>query len=176
MRTFSSDAVALGAVRLTVAPADGTGRRSPVRPADVEALWEDEPLPVPRTERERALVYAVVYEAHDAHHRNRAGAEEICALMNRYGLAVFLRRRGAALSPVEILTAHNAATHAHPAWRHRPAPMEADVLVRAVRAGPRASAELVSAALDLLPGRPTASDDGAGHELRARLGRAAPPA
>ncbi|MGW6209630.1 hypothetical protein ACWF9B_39070 [Streptomyces sp. NPDC055089] len=176
VRTLSEDAVALGAVRLTVAPADGTGRRSPVQPADVEALWADEPFPAPRSERERALVYAVVYEAHDARHRNRAEAEEICALVNQYGLAVFLRRCGAALSPVEILTAHYAATHAHPAWRHRLAPMEADVLVRAVRADPGASAELVSAALALLPGLPAASDDGAGVELRARLGRAAPPA
>ncbi|MEV0745421.1 hypothetical protein AB0I75_09475 [Streptomyces sp. NPDC050273] len=59
------------------------------------------------------------------------------------------------------------------------APMEADVLVRAVRAvraDPRASAALVSAALALLPGLPAASDDGAGAELRARPGRAAPPA
>lgn len=176
VRTLSEDAVALGAVRLTVSPADATGRRSPVRPADVEALWEDEPFPAPRTERERALVYAVVYEAHDAHRRNRARAEEICALVNQYGLAVFLRRCGAALSPVEILTAHYAATHAHPAWRHRLAPMAADVLVRAVRADPRASAELLSAALALLPGLPAGSDDGAGDELRARLGRAAPPA
>lgn len=180
VRTLSEDAVALGVVRLTVAPAEGTGRRSPVGPADVAALWEGEPFPAPRTERERALVYAVVYEAHDAHHRNRAGAEEICALVNQYGLAVFLRRCGAALSPVEILTARYAATHAHPAWRHRLAPMEADVLVRAVLADPRASAELLSAALTLLPGLPGGPDDGsgadAGDELRARLGRAVPPA
>lgn len=119
VRTLSEDAVALGTVRLTVAPADGTGRRSPVQPADVEALWADEPFTAPRSERERALVYAVVYEAHEARRRNRAEAEEICALVNQYGLAVFLRRRGAASSPVEILTARYAATHAHPAWCHR---------------------------------------------------------
>ncbi|WP_148022367.1 hypothetical protein [Streptomyces sp. OR43] len=132
------------------------------------------------------------YEAHDARHGNRAEAEEICALVSQYGLAVFLRRCGTPLSPVEILAAPYAATHAHPARRHRLAPMEADVLVRAVRADPRASGELVSAALALLPGvsgrpgLPGASeegdeaedraDDGDGDELRARPGRTAPGA
>nr|WSW67088.1 hypothetical protein OG461_13250 [Streptomyces sp. NBC_00995] len=51
-------------------------------------------------------MYAVVYEAHDAHHRNRAEADEVCALVNQHGLAVFLRRCGAALSPVGVLTPH----------------------------------------------------------------------
>lgn len=135
----------------------------------------DESFPMPRTDRERALVYAVVYEIHDAHRRNWAHAEEICGLINQYGLAMFLRRCGAELSPVELLTAHYAATYAHPTWRYQLAPMDADVLLRAVRQDPRASAELIDAALALLPGLP-AEFAAAEDELRARLERAAPTA
>lgn len=174
-RTLSEDAVALGAIRLTVSATTGTGRRPRVRPADVEALLRNEPFPMPRTDRERALVYAVVYEIHDAHHRNWAHADEICGLINQYGLAMFLRRCGAELSPVEILTAHYAATHAHPTWRCQLAPMEADVLLRAVQEDARASAELIAAALALLPGLP-AEFAAAEDELRARLERAEPTA
>ncbi|MER5274723.1 hypothetical protein ABT025_03070 [Streptomyces sp. NPDC002809] len=173
VRTLSEEAVALGVVRLTVG--GDTGSRPCVGPADVEALFRDEPFPVPHTERERDLVYAIVYEIHDAHRRNSARPEDICGLVNQYGLAVFLRRYEAGLAPAEVLTAHYAATHAHPAWRHRLALMDADVLVRAVRADPGAPAELVTAALALLPGLP-AEFDAAGEELRARLRRAAPPA
>ncbi|GAA2646186.1 hypothetical protein GCM10010425_64370 [Streptomyces spororaveus] len=173
VRTLSEASVALGAVRLTVSTATGPARRLLVRPADVEALFRDVPFPQPRTDRERALVYAVVYEIHDAHHRNQADAEEICGLIKQYGLAMLLRRCGAELSPVEILTDHYAATHAHPAWRYRLAPMCAGVLFRAVREDPRASAELIAAALALLPGLPdecAAAED----ELRARLERNTP--
>ncbi|MFG2867261.1 hypothetical protein [Streptomyces sp. NPDC048338] len=45
---------------------------------------------------------AVVYEIHDAHRRNQADAEEICGFINQYGLAMLLRRCGAALPPAEI--------------------------------------------------------------------------
>ncbi|MFE7548879.1 hypothetical protein [Streptomyces gardneri] len=88
-------------------------------------------------------MYAVLYEIHNAHHRNRARPEEVCEIINQYGLAVFLRRCGAMLSPIEILTAHYATTHAHPAWRYRLVPMDATVLFRAVREDPRATMELV---------------------------------
>ncbi|MDK0517685.1 hypothetical protein [Streptomyces sp. ML-6] len=167
-RTLSEDAVALGAVRLTVSPVTDANRRPFLSPADIEALLKDEPSPAPRTDRERALVYAVLYEIHDADHRNQAQAEEICNIVNRYGLAMFLRRSGAELSPVEVLTAHYAATHAHPPWRHRLAPMDAVVLFRAVREDLRATTELVTAALALLPGLP-AEYAAAEGELRSRL-------
>ncbi|MEE1738647.1 hypothetical protein PUR49_19330 [Streptomyces sp. BE147] len=173
-RTLSEDAVALGVVRLTLCPATDANRRPFLRPADIEALLRDEPSPAPRTERERALVYAVLYEIHDAHHRNQAQAEEICDTVNRYGLAVFLRRSGAELSPVEVLTAHYSVTHAHPAWRHRLVPMDAVVLFRAVLEDPWATAELVTAALALLPGLPAEYAEAEG-ELRSRLARTAPP-
>ncbi|MFF8618926.1 hypothetical protein [Streptomyces sp. NPDC015350] len=175
MRTLSEDTLALGAVRLAVSPATGTGLRPLVRPAEIETLLQDEPFPMPRTDRERALVYAVIYETHDAHRRNWAHAEEICDLINQYGLAMFLRRCGAEMSPVETLTDHYAATHAHPPWRYRLTPMDADVLFRVVLKDSRASAELITAALALLPGLP-AEFATAGDELRARLERAAPPA
>jgi hypothetical protein len=175
-RSLSQDAVALGAVRLTILSATtATGGRPRVRTADVEALWRDRPFPGPRTERERALVYAVVYEVHAAHHRNSADAAEICELINQYGLAVFLRRCGAELSPAETLTAHYAASHAHPTWRHQLATMDPDALLRAVRDDPRASAALLDAALALLPGLP-AESAAAEDELRTRRGRASPTA
>ncbi|WP_063619399.1 hypothetical protein [Streptomyces exfoliatus] len=173
-RTLSQDAIALGAVRLTVRPATGASRRPLLRPADIEALLRDEPFPAPRTDRERVLVYAVLYEIHNAHHRNEARTEEVCEIINQYGLAVFLRRCGAELSPVEILTAHYATTHAHPAWRYRLVPMDATVLFRAVQEDPRATMELVTAALTLLPGLPAEYAE-AGDELRTRLKHAAPP-
>ncbi|MFD8976527.1 hypothetical protein [Streptomyces sp. NPDC059593] len=173
-RMLSQDAIALGAVRLTVCPATGASRRPLLRPADIEALLSDEPFPAPRTDRERVLVYAVLYEIHNAHHRNEARSEEVCEIINQYGLAVFLRRCGAELSPVEILTAHYATTHAHPAWRYRLVPMDATVLFRAVQEDPRATMELVTAALTLLPGLPAEYVE-AGDELRTRLKHAAPP-
>ncbi|MEU5219857.1 hypothetical protein AB0G79_27220 [Streptomyces sp. NPDC020807] len=174
VRAFSEDAVALGAVRLAVRPGAGAGRRPLVRPDDVELLWREESFPQPCTDRERALVYALVYEVHDAHRINRAGAEEICGFVNRYGLAVLLRRSGAELSPLDVLTAHYAASHAHPAWRYRLTPMDAEVLFRAVREDPRAPVELITAALALLPGLPAGYDEG-GDELRARLAASSPP-
>ncbi|MFI5743494.1 hypothetical protein ACIA9I_34630 [Streptomyces anulatus] len=174
-RTLSEGAVALGAVRLMVGPVTGVNRRPFLRPADIEALLGEEPSPAPRTDRERALVYAVLYELHDAHHRNQARAEEICDLVNRYGMAVFLRRCGAELSPVEVLTAHYAATHAHSAWRHQLTPMDAAVLFRAVREDPGATAELVTAALALLPGLPAECAAAEG-ELRSRIEHTTPPA
>ncbi|MFI8515895.1 hypothetical protein ACIGHB_32725 [Streptomyces sp. NPDC085460] len=173
VRVLSEGAVALGAVRLAVSPTSGAGRRPLVSPADVEALLRDEPFPLPHTDRELALVYAVIYEIHDAHHRDRAHPGEICDLINRYGLAMFLRRCGAALSPVETLTDHYAATHAHPLWRWRLVPMDAEVLFRAVREDPRATAEFIAAALALLPGLPAEFALAEG-ELLARLERAAP--
>ncbi|PJN30729.1 hypothetical protein CG717_18245 [Streptomyces sp. CB02613] len=174
-RTLSQDAVALGAVRLTIGAGTDPNRRPRLRPADIEVLLREEPYPAPRTERERALVYAVLYEIHNSRHRNRAGAQEICDIVNRYGLAVFLRRCGAELSPAEVLTAHYAASHAHPAWRHRLTPMDAAVLFRAVREDPRATAKLVTAALALLPGLP-AECAAAEDELRSRIERTTPPA
>ncbi|MCX4967938.1 hypothetical protein OHA98_24880 [Streptomyces sp. NBC_00654] len=175
VRGLSQNSAALGAVRLTVSSATSTGRRPFVSAPDVEKSLRDEPFPAPRTERERALVYAVVYEIHDAHRRNQADAEEICGLINRYGLAMFLRRCGAELSPAEILTAHYAASHAHPTWRYQLAPMEADVLFRAVHEDLRAPAEIIAAALALLPELPAGFAE-AEHELRVRLERATPTA
>ncbi|MDA1358310.1 hypothetical protein O1R50_01685 [Glycomyces luteolus] len=169
LRRYSEDAVALGAVRLAVAiSADDARRRPEISPAAVETLWRDVPHPAPATERERSLVYAVVYEIHDAHHRNRASAHEICDMVARYGLAPLMRRISAALTPIETLTAHYASTHAHPAWHYRLAPMSATAAFEAVRHDPNASPELIEAALTLLPELPDMYE-GAGAHLRARL-------
>ncbi|MET9674698.1 hypothetical protein ABZY68_16645, partial [Streptomyces sp. NPDC006482] len=144
---------------------------------DTEALLRDEPSPAPRTDRERALMYAVLYEIHDAHHRNQARVEETCDIVNRYGLAVFLRRCEAELSPVEALTAHYAATHAHPAWRHRLAPMDAVVLFRAVREDLRAQRRGQGSPSPSCPGclpstpRPRANSEAASSARRRRRGR-----
>jgi hypothetical protein len=171
VRRFSENAIALGAVRLAVATsAADTGRRPEISPSAVEELWRDVPHPSPATERERLLVYAVLYEAHDNRRRNEVPAHEICELIAQSGLAPFLRRTGGALTPIETLTAHYAPTHAHPAWRYRLAPMTATAAFEAVRHDPNASRELIEAALTLLPELPETYDSAADH-LRARLER-----
>lgn len=171
VRRFSEEAVALGAVRLAVATTPADARRRPaITPRDVEELWREVPLPGPSTERERRLVYAVVYEVRDGHHRNEADPGDICGLVAQVGLAPLLRRAGGLLTPLETLTAHYAATHAHPAWRYRLAPLPATTAFAAVRDDPKATGELLVAALALLPGLPDSyGSDAVG--LRARLAR-----
>ncbi|MFD3652135.1 hypothetical protein [Streptomyces sp. NPDC058620] len=169
VRRFSEDAVALGAVRLAVATTPADARRRPeITPRAVEEFWRDVPLPSPCTDRERRLVYTVVYQVRDAHHRNGADPDDICAMVGQVGLAALLRRAGGPLTPLETLTAHYAATHAHPAWRYRLAPMRAAAALQAVRDDPRATRELLVAALALLPGLPDPGGSAAA-ELRARL-------
>lgn len=172
VRRLSEDAVALGAIRLAVAASPADARRRPeITPRAVEDFWQDVPLPGPCTERERVLVYAVIYEVRDGHHRNEAAPDDICGLIGHLGLAPLLRRAGGELTPVETLTDHYAPTHAHPAWRYRLAPMTAEAVVRAVRDDPRATKELLAAALTLLTGRPGSSGGATTAELRARLHR-----
>ncbi|WP_405385948.1 hypothetical protein OG596_00520 [Streptomyces sp. NBC_01102] len=166
VRRYAEETVALGAVRLTVATCAAEARHRPViSPAAVEEFWRHVSLPIPSTDRERLLVYAVIYEVRDGHHRNRAYDHEICDMIGRYGLAPLLRRAGGELTPIEALTDHYASTHAHPAWRFRLAPMTAAAAFDAVRDDPKASQELIAAALTLLPELPGTS----AAELRARL-------
>jgi hypothetical protein len=169
LRRYSESVVALGAVRLAVATsAEDALQRPEISPATVEALWWDVPHPGPATERERSLAYAVVYEVHDAHHRNQATGREICESVARYGLAPLLHRVGAPLAPIETLTAHYAPTHAHPGWHFRLAPMSATAAFEAVRHDPGATRERIEAALTLLPELPDMYA-AAGEHLRARL-------
>jgi hypothetical protein len=169
LRRYSENVVALGAIRLAIATsAEDALQRPQISPAAVEGLWWDVPHPGPATDRERSLVYAVVYEVHDAHHRNQATAREICDLVAQYGLAPLLRRTGAPLSPIETLTAHYAPTHAHPAWHTRLAPMSATAAFEAVRHDPNATREHIEAALTLLPELPD-TYAAAGAHLRSRL-------
>jgi hypothetical protein len=169
LRRYSESSLALGAVRLAVATSpDDAQRRPEISPAAVEALWQDVPDPAPATERERSLVYALIYEIHDAHHRNHASAQQICDTVARYGLAPLLRRISAELTPIETLTAYYAPTHAHPAWHSRLAPMSATAAFEAVRHDPNATRERIEAALTLLPELPDTYTDAAAH-LRSRL-------
>ncbi|MEU8678811.1 hypothetical protein [Streptomyces sp. NPDC048560] len=171
VRRLSEEAVALGAVRLAVATTPADARRRPtVTRSAAEEFWRTVPLPCPTTERERLLVYAVIYEVRDNHRRNRAAPADICALVAQVGLAPLLRRAGGRLAPLETVTAHYAATHAHPAWRYRLAPMAATTAFEAVRDDPEATRELLLAALALLPGLPGpyGVDEAA---LRTRLAR-----
>ncbi|MGW8884499.1 hypothetical protein [Streptomyces sp. NPDC055749] len=171
VRRFSEDAVALGAIRLAVATSPDDARSRPaITPRAVEEFWRDVPFPSPRTERERVLIYAVIYQVRDGHHRNRADPEDICDLIGHAGLAPLLRRAGGELTPVEVLTAHYASTHAHPAWRYRLAPMAATTVFQAVVGDPKATKELLAAALTLLPGLPDTFGSAAAG-LRARLHR-----
>ncbi|MFE2558665.1 hypothetical protein ACFXGT_22110 [Streptomyces sp. NPDC059352] len=159
-RVLSEETVALGAVRLATgdgaegdadADAEGDGVRSAITPEAVERLWYDVPFPRPATDRERALVYAVVYEAHDNERRNRVADGRICDLVAAAGLARFLERMRLPLTPAELLTARYAAAHGHPAWRYRLIPMAVPALLRAVLADRAASPELLAAALTLVP-------------------------
>ncbi|MCX5393590.1 hypothetical protein [Streptomyces sp. NBC_00094] len=171
-RRLSEETVALGAVRLAtgVPWAPGGAARPRITPEAVERLWYDVPFPRPATDRERALVYAVVYEARDNSRANRVPAGRICDLVAATGLAPFAERMRIPLTPVELLTARYAAAHGHPAWRYRLAPLDAPTLLRAVLADRRASAELLAAALTLASG-PDGEHGAVADELRERLRR-----
>ncbi|MGP3632321.1 DUF6281 family protein [Streptomyces sp. 24-1644] len=155
-------------VAVAIGDSPAARRRPEITPRAVEEFWRDVPLPSPCTDRERRLVYTVVYQVRDAHHRNGADPDDICATVGQVGLAALLRRAGGPLTPLETLTAHYASTHAHPAWRYRLAPMRAAAAFQAVRDDPRATRELLVAALALLPGLPDPGGSAAA-ELRARL-------
>ncbi|WP_405858177.1 hypothetical protein OG361_29160 [Streptomyces sp. NBC_00090] len=165
-RVLSEETVALGAVRLATGDgAEGDGVRPAITPEAVERLWFDVPFPRPATDRERALVYAVVYEAHDNERRNRVADGRICDLVATAGLARFLERMRLPLTPAELLTARYAAAHGHPAWRYRLIPMAVPALLRAVLADRAASPELLAAALTLVP-EWEGEREGAAPELR----------
>ncbi|WP_370409277.1 hypothetical protein [Streptomyces fradiae] len=146
-RALSERAVALGAIRLAVAPSPlACGLPVPVSPAGIESLWWRTPLPATATPREERLVYGLLYEVHDDHHSNHVTPQQICDGLARRGIATLLLRSGAELTPAEILTARYAAAHGHLAWRHRLATMPVPVLLRAVREDPQASPECRAAA------------------------------
>ncbi|WP_151775243.1 hypothetical protein [Streptomyces abyssomicinicus] len=170
-RVLSEQAVALGAVRLATSPSPlGCGLPLPVTADAVEALWWEVPLPAASTPREDALVYALLYQAHDDHRRNSVSAEEICAVVRQEGIAPLLLRSGAELTPAEILTARYAATHAHPAWRHRLTTMPVPTLLRLVADDAQAPPPCLTAGLALALAFP--EDDASGAiaaTLRARL-------
>lgn len=163
-RLLSEETVALGAVRLATEGAPGV--RPVITPEAVERLWCEVPSPRPATERERALVYAVVYEAHDNARSNRVADGRICDLVATAGLAWFLKRMRVPLTPAELLTARYAAAHGHLAWKYRLTPMAVPALLRAVLADRRASPELLTAALALASER----DDGPYASEAATLG------
>ncbi|MFB7587852.1 hypothetical protein [Streptomyces sp. NPDC056169] len=167
-RLLSEGTVALGAVRLAMGGAPGV--RPGITPEAVERLWYDVPFSGPATDRERALVYAVVYEAHDNARGNRVGDGRICDLVAAAGLAWFLERMRVPLAPAEILTARYAAAHGHLAWKYRLTPMAVPTLLAAVRADRRASPELLTAALALASGPDGGADEATVTELRGRLG------
>ncbi|WP_051874920.1 hypothetical protein [Streptomyces exfoliatus] len=173
-QALGENAVALGAVRLATTRApDGRGRPR-ISPRAVEEYWDETPLPAPATDRERALVYAVIYQVRDDHHRNTAEPGEICDLVAS-GLAPLARRAGVPLSPLETLTARYAVGPARRAWHHSLTPLDALDAFAAVRDDLNAEPECVSAALTLVPVLPEPYElpgglDAAVTALRARLG------
>lgn len=167
-RVLSEGTIALGAVRLATGPT----RDRRINPQTVEDFWREVTLPCPVTDRERALVYAVIYEVHDNHHRNEVDAHEICDLAASE-LARLARRAAVPLSPLETLTAHYASGPARRAWNVSLSPMTAENAFLAVHADPDASPEHIAAALTLLPELSELSElsvplDTATAELRAR--------
>ncbi|MGA5194597.1 hypothetical protein [Streptomyces exfoliatus] len=165
---LSENAVALGAVRLAMTRAtDGRGRPR-ISPRAVEEFWGETPLPAPATDREHTLVYAVVHQVRDDHHRNTAEPSDICDLVAS-GLAPLARRAGVPLSPLETLTARYAVGPARRAWHHSLTPLDPLDAFAAVRADLNAEPEYVGAALTVVPQLPD-DLDAAVIELRARLG------
>ncbi len=165
-RVLTQDTVALGAVRLATGPGPEGGGRRQISPEAVEDLWREVVLPSPATDRELGLVYAVIYEIHNNHHRNVAHAHEICDLVAD-GLARHALRAAVPLTPLETLTNHYASGPARRAWRFRLTPLAPADAFQAVHADPRASPEHIAAALTLLPGLP-ADFSTAAAELRTR--------
>ncbi|MGW5677265.1 hypothetical protein ACWEV4_19655 [Streptomyces sp. NPDC003860] len=163
-RELSAEAVALGAIRMTADHATG-GPGGGIGPASVAAFLQDTPLPAATTERERALVYAVIYQVRDDHRRNTARPEDICDLVAS-GLGHLARRLD--LSPLELLTARYASGAARHAWQRALVPMPAKDAFLAVHRDPCARAEHVRAALAVLP-EPPPELEAAAASLRARL-------
>ncbi|MEV6352175.1 hypothetical protein [Streptomyces hydrogenans] len=94
-RELSERSVALGALRLAVAPGPlHCGLPVPVNPDSVAALWRDTPLPALATPREERLVYALLYEVHDDHRANRVTPRQICDGLMVRGVAALARRMG----------------------------------------------------------------------------------
>ncbi|WMX48179.1 hypothetical protein [Streptomyces roseicoloratus] len=146
-RALSERAVALGAIRLAVAPSPpARGLPVPVSPAGIESLWWRTPLPATATPREERLVYGLLYEVHDDHRSNHVTPQQICDGLAHRGIAMLLLRSGAELTPAEVLTARYAAAHGHLAWRHRLVTMPVPALLRAVREDPQAPPECRAAA------------------------------
>ncbi|MFF9341311.1 MULTISPECIES: hypothetical protein [unclassified Streptomyces] len=153
-RGLSERWIALGAIRLAPGPLS-CGMPVPLSPAAVESFWWRTALPVPVTPREERLVYALLYEVHDDHRRNHVTAREICAGLDRRGLAALLLRSGAELTPAGLLTARYAASHGHPGWRHALRTMPVPALLRAVRDDPQAPPDCLAAARALESARDT---------------------
>ncbi|MFF9147217.1 hypothetical protein ACF1BN_20405 [Streptomyces sp. NPDC014861] len=162
-RELSASAVALGAVRMVVgkAPVPGGG----IAPGAVHAFWRNTTLPTPTTQRERDLVYAVVYEVRDDRRSNTARHTDICDLVAS-GLGRLAHRLD--LSPLERLTARYATGAARHAWHRALVPMPPEGALLAVHGDPCARAEHVRAALAVFP-VPPAQLAAATASLRSRL-------
>ncbi|MEU9405728.1 hypothetical protein AB0E08_08475 [Streptomyces sp. NPDC048281] len=169
-RELSQKTVALGAIRLAVAP---TARRDfrdrpSVTPSDVEELWRTVSKPRPRDDREQAMAAAIVAEANGDRGLNWASVYDLCRTVQEKGLAVFLRRAGVELTPIERLTDRYASSPASLAWSHQLTPLTALEAFSAVQADTEAKPQAVTDALTLLPDLHAALDEAAA-ELQARL-------
>ncbi|MFF0481290.1 hypothetical protein [Streptomyces sp. NPDC004435] len=163
-RELSASAVALGAVRIAA------GTRTPVpggdiTPGSVTTFWQNTTLPTPTTERERDLVYAVIYEVRDDRRSNTARPADICDLVTS-GLGRLARRLD--LSPLERLTDRYATGAARRAWHRALVPMPPEDALLAVHGDPCARPEHVRAALTVFSAPPPHLAAAAA-SLRARL-------
>jgi hypothetical protein len=172
VRKLSESAIALGAVRLEISGAASTRGRFHVSTTAVHEFWRTVPLPAPDTDRERRLVYAAVYQVHDDHRSNVVDHQEICDEIAS-GLELIAQRSGVVLTPIETLTARYAFGRDRAVWHYGLVPMPAEAAFQAVCADPKASAEIIAAALTLLPELPTSATTAAA-ELRARQDAADP--
>lgn len=165
-RNLTEDSTALGAVRLAISNAARLKGRTHISTAAVHDFWSSVPLPVHTTDRERRLVYGAIYQLRDNHHANFADHQEICDEIAA-GLAPLAKRAGAALTPIETLTAQYAVGRDRAAWHYGLTPMRSADAFQAVCEDPRASTEAITAALTLQPDLP-ATTTAAAARLRAR--------
>jgi hypothetical protein len=166
VRNLTEDSIALGAIRLAIGNAARLKGRSHISTAAVHDFWSSVPLPVPATDRERRLVYGAIYQVRDNHHANFADHQEICDEVAA-GLAPLAKRTGAALNPLEALTAQYAVGRDRAAWHFGLTPMPSADAFQAVCDDPRASPEAIAAALTLQPDLP-ATTTAAAARLQAR--------
>ncbi|MGW0562888.1 hypothetical protein ACWDZ4_20270 [Streptomyces sp. NPDC003016] len=167
-RDYTNPVWALAAIRMAMAAEEAED--FPWISAWEARRWLDKVKnPRPRNERERAMATRLV-EASVSSTSSYPDDERMCKLVSTKGIAWLLRggtEEAPALSPIELLTDRYASGKAHRAWAARLVPLTPLEAFGIVQADPEAPADVVAAALTLVPELHAALDTAAA-ALRAR--------